>query len=102
VQRIEYDDIHLAIWILGSHIDCPGSSAITAVEYSAKSRDRWKNQSAVEDPEEHPMLEVEAFCFFLIMKNGQYLHNFEDGRRTSSTGSNAIRLSMENLWNSRP
>ncbi|EDP54655.1 conserved hypothetical protein [Aspergillus fumigatus A1163] len=50
-----------------SHIDCPRPSAITTVEYSAKSRNRWKNQSTVEDPDEHSVLEVEAFCFFLIM-----------------------------------
>jgi hypothetical protein len=48
------------------------------------------------------MLEVETFCFFLIMTNGQRMPNSEDRGHTSSTGSNAIWLSMENLWNSRP
>ncbi|XBQ84926.1 hypothetical protein V6000_000697 [Aspergillus fumigatus] len=67
VQRVDYDHIHPAIWILRSHIDYPRPSAITTVEYSAKSRNRWKNQSTVEDPDEHSVLEVEAFCFFLIM-----------------------------------
>lgn len=61
-----------AIWILRSHIDCPRPSAITTVEYSAKSRNRWKNQSTVEDPDEHSVLEVEAFCFFIINRLKRY------------------------------